>query len=162
MFAVCALPIFLWAFYSFLYAFPGFVLQLSVWDLIGTLSYTLAFALIESLVVSIPFLLLAILLPAWLFKDRMVVLTALIIGISSLWMIYANYHLINLAEVDFIPTLPSLALYLLSLALPITLVLRSTRVERFVQAVVQRVAVLVYVYAALASVGVVIIIIRNI
>ncbi len=158
---MCALPVFAWAIFSYLYAFPGFVLRLTTWDLIGTASYTLAFALIESFIVTLPFMLLAIILPARWFKDRLVVLTAIIVIITSIWMMYANYWIINLAEWDWAQNLPILALYLLSLAIPIGLAWRYKRIEELVQVIVQRVAVLVYVYTALACLGIIIILIRN-
>ncbi len=122
----------------------------------------LAFALLESIVVTLPFVLLAVLLPARFFKNHFVAFSTAIILISSLWMMYDNYHQIDLAALGLERTLRDLALYLFSLALPIALILRFKRVEEIIQAVIQRVAVLMYVYAALACLGFIIVLIRNI
>jgi hypothetical protein len=108
----------------------------------------------------VPFVLLAIILPARLFKDHVIVLTAIIVLISSIWMIYANYHQINLGDWDVVESLPLELLYLLSIAFPIILVLRWKRIEDMVQGFVQRLALLVYIYAALACLGVLIVLFR--
>ena len=158
---MCALPVFAWAIVSYLYAFPGFVLRLTIWDLIGTASYMLAFAMLESWIITAPFVLLAIILPAPLLKDRFVVFTAIIVVVSSIWIMYANYHQINLADWDLVQSWPTLVLYLVSLAIPVMLVTRTKRLEEMVESAIQRVAVLVYVYAALACVGFLVILIRN-
>jgi hypothetical protein len=158
---LCAFPIFVWAIFSYLYAFPGYVLRLSVWDLIGTASYTLAFALVESLVIMVPFVLLAVILPAPFFKDRGIALTAIIVFISSIWIAYANYHQINLGDWDVSQSLPGVLLYLISIAIPIALVIRWKRINDLFQAFIQRLAVLVYIYAALACLGVLIVLFRN-
>ena len=162
VFAACALPVFAWAIISYLYALPGFVVRLSIWDIIGTASYVLTLALFESLLLTVPFLLVAVVLPSHLFKDRFVALSSVIVLVSSLWMMYANYYRIDLASWDTNQVLTSLTLYLLTLAIPIALVLRYKRFEGTIQKFTQRVAVLVYFYVGLAAIGVVVILIRNI
>ncbi len=54
-----------------------------------------------------------------------------------------------------------LALYVISIAIPLALVLRYKRFEGIVQAIIQRVTVLAYVYVALACIGVIIVFVRN-
>jgi hypothetical protein len=161
MFAVCALPVFFWAILSYFYAFPGYVLRLTVWDLIGAASYVLAYALLASLIITAPFLLAAIILPARLFKAHAVVLTAIIILVTSVWMMYANYHQVNLANLDYVQSLPSILFYILSVVVPIALVLRIRRLYEIVQAFVTRLTVLIYIYTTLACLGLLIVIVRN-
>ena len=107
-------------------------------------------------------MLLAVVLPARFFKNHLIAFSTVIILISSVWMMYDNYHQVDLAALGMAHTLRDLALYLVSLAIPIALVVRFKRVEEIIQIVVQRVAVLVYIYAALACFGVIIVLIRNI
>jgi hypothetical protein len=161
VFAVCALPVFAWAIFSYLYAFPEFVLRMSIWDLVGTASYTLAYALLESLVITVPLILMAAILPARFFKHHFVAFSSVIVIVSSIWIMYANYHLIDFSDWDLSEILRVLLIYLLSLAIPIALILRYNRIEQIVQAIVQRVAVLVYIYAGLACIGFIIILARN-
>jgi hypothetical protein len=144
-----------------LYDFPGFALRLTAWDLIGTASYVLAFALLESAAVAAPFVLLAAILPAKFREEHYVALSSAVIIISSVWMAYANYHLIDFSAPGLKALLPEFVLYLISIVLPIALILRSRRIERAIQAILQRVAALVLVYAAFGCLGVVIVVIRN-
>jgi hypothetical protein len=109
----------------------------------------------------VPFLLLAAVIPSRLFRDHAVVLTTVFVLVTSLWMIYANYHQVNLGNLDAAHSLPDFMLYVLSVAVPIALVLRIKRIAEIIQAAVSRVAVLVYIYAALACLGVLVVIFRN-
>jgi drug/metabolite transporter superfamily protein YnfA len=142
-------------------AVPGLALRLNVWDLVGTASYTLAFALIESLVILAPFVLVAAILPSRLFKDHFIAFGSIIIIISSVWMMVANYQRFDFSGLEVTQFLPVLALYLISIAIPIALVLRYKRFEGIVQAIIQRATVLAYVYVALACIGVIIVFVRN-
>lgn len=161
IFAVCALPVFLWAIYSYLYAFPGYVLRLNAWDLIGALSYTLAFALLESAITTLPFVIASVLLPPRIFKNNIVVLTTVIVLVTSIWMIDANYHQVNFGEYEIGRFILYVTLYLLTVAVPITIVIRFDRIGRIIQGFVGRLALLVYVYAALAAIAVLIVLLRN-
>ena len=140
---------------------PGFILRLNYWDLVGTASYTLAFALVESLIIFLPFLVLAVILPARLLKNRFVTTSSIIVLISSFWMMYANAHRIDFTSWGAADAWLPLSAYLLSLAIPIAAAVRSSQVERIVQAIVARLAVLSYVYVALGCLGVIIVLVRN-
>lgn len=159
---MCALPVFAWSIYSYLYAFPGFVLRLSAWDLIGTISYALAFDLIESLIITFPFILLAIVLPGRIYRKRFVSLTAVLVIVSSIWIVYSNYHQINLADLNASQLLVALGEFVISAAIPVFLVTRYKRLEGYLLRLVERVSVLVYIYSALACAGLLIVVIRNI
>ena len=109
-----ALPVFAWAILTYLYALPGFLVRLDLWDVIGTASYPLAFALFESLVLVAPFVLLAAILPSRFFKDHFVAFSAAIILVSSGWMMRANYLRLDLASADMTQAVTGLTLYALS------------------------------------------------
>lgn len=49
IFTAVLLPVQFWMLYNVLLAVPSYVLRLSVWDLVGFIAYTQAFALFESL-----------------------------------------------------------------------------------------------------------------
>jgi len=150
-----------WALISYFYAVPGFVLRFSIWELIGTASYILSFALIESIVILLPFVLLAAILPARFFKNHFAALASSIILVSSAWVMVANYRDIDFSEWDWVQFFPFLLLYLVSIALPIILIFHFKRVEQIIQAIIRQVSVLGYAYVALACISVVIVIIRN-
>lgn len=157
----CSLPVFPWAIFTYLYAFPGFIVRLSVWDIIGTASYPLAFALLESLFLLLLFVILSVILPIHLYKDHFVALSTVIVIISSMWMARANYLRIDFAGWDAAQTLPPLILYALSIAIPIAVIFRFAEIEKVIQAALDRVALLVYAYLGLGLCAVVIVLIRN-
>ncbi len=136
-------------------------MRLTIWDVVGTAGYTLAFALLESLVILAPIVLLAAILPSRLFKEHFVTFGSTIVVISSIWMMLANYQRYDFSGIQVGQFLPVLALYLISIAIPIVLIVRYKRFEQLVQVIVQRVVVLAYVYVALACVGVLVVLLRN-
>ncbi len=146
---------------SFLDAFPGYALRFSFWDLLAMASYTLAFVLIESLVILLPVILLAVILPPWILKDHFSARGSTLIFISSIWMMFANYQRVDLSEWKIAQYLGALSLYVLSLVIAFVLLERFKRIDQIMQAVMKRLAVLAYFYVALACLGIIIILIRN-
>jgi hypothetical protein len=162
VFASAVIPVFVWALISFLDAVPAYALRLSLWEIIGSAGYTLAFALLESFVVFLPVWLLAVILPTRWLTAHFVALGSAMLFITSAWMMVGNYNKVDLSNWELSSLLIVLALYLLSLAVAIAVILRFPRVEQIIQNIVGRFATLAYVYVALACVGVVIVIIRNV
>ncbi len=162
VFAACVLPVFAWAMLSYLDAFPGYALRFSLWDLLGMTSYTLAFVLLESLVILLPAILLAVILPPRILKEHFLTRGSTLIFISSIWMMFANYQRVDLAGGKIAQYLGALALYVLSLVIAFVLFERFKRVDQLMQAVMRRLAVLAYCYVALACLGIIIILIRNV
>ncbi len=160
-FAACVLPVFAWAVLSYLDALPGYILRFSLWDLLGMASYTLAFVLFESLVILLPVILLAVVLPPRILKDHFLARGSTLIFISSIWMMFANYQRVDLSGGKMTQYLGALVLYILSLVIAFALFERFKRIDQVMQAVMKRVAVLAYFYVALACLGVIIILIRN-
>jgi hypothetical protein len=157
----CALPVFAWAVLTYLYALPGFLVRLNLWDTIGTASYPLAFALIESLVLLAPLVVAAAVLPPRLFKDHFVAISTAIVFVSSGWMMRANYLRIDLAGLDTAQVGAILAQYLVSLVIPIVLIVRFKRIEQIIQTIIERVSVLVYLYLGLGCIAFIIVVLRN-
>lgn len=162
VFAACVLPVFAWALLVYIDQLPALILRLTVWELLGVTSYIFALALVESLVLLMPILLLTLILPTRVFKEHFIAIGSLIVLISSVWLMYANHNDSYDAEWTTTQLLLILAAYLLSLAIPIALVFKFRRLEAIIQSVMERIAVLAYIYVALACVAVVIVIIRNI
>ena len=156
-----AIPVFFWALLNYLDAFPGFALRLNIWDLIGTASYTLATALIESIVLVMPFILVAILLPSRFRQAHFVAVACAIILISCIWLMYANYQRVDLSDLNPGDSLPFLVFYLLSIVIPVVLILRYRRIEEGVRAVMSRASILATVYLLLGCLSIVVILIRN-
>ncbi len=147
---------------SFLDAFPGFALRFSLWDLLGMASYTLAYVLFESLVILLPVILLAVILPSWILRDHFFARGSALVFISAIWMMFANYQRADLAGGHTAQYIVALALYVLSLVLAFILFERFKRIDQVMQTVMKNLAVLAYFYVALACLGIIIIIIRNV
>lgn len=162
VFAACVIPVFAWALLVYIDQLPALILRLSIGEIIGVTSYIFALALIESLILIVPVIVLTLLLPARFFKQHFVAVGSVIILISSIWLMYANHNDSYDAEWTTVQLLVILAAYLGSLAIPVALVLRFKRVEEIIQAIMERLAVLAYIYVALACLALVVVAIRNI
>lgn len=158
----CVIPVFLWSLLSFLNEVPGFALRLSLWDVIGMASYILAAALVESVLLLLPLLVISALLPARFFRNHFLAFGSAIAVITSLWIMYANYHTLDFSTWGVSEWLIGLALYLGSIAIALALMLRWKHVEEIVGSVVQRVSTLSTVYIAIGLMGILIVLIRNI
>lgn len=157
----CVIPIFLWALLLFLFQLKGFALRLNLWDLVGMASYTLATALIESIILLLPVLVLAVILPARFLKNHFVAFGSTIVLISSLWMMYANRVTINFSEWGASQWVIGLGLYVGSIALAFLFLTRSERARQTVERIVKRGSVLAAVYIAIGCLGVLIVVMRN-
>jgi hypothetical protein len=141
---------------------PAWVLRLNTWDLIGVVAYTQVYALAESIVVFLVLIIIAAILPAKLFRDKLVVLGTMIVIISSTWFVFAHYNdevirLWGAKEFLFV-----LFAFLLSILIPYVLIQRYQKVADIIYNIVARVAVLAYVYLFLDVISIIIIVIRNI
>jgi hypothetical protein len=79
LFAVCVFPVHVWAYVTFFYELPSLLLRNNLSDIIGVLSYILAFAFIESVLLFIAILLMAIVLPSQWIGDRLVAVGIIIV-----------------------------------------------------------------------------------
>jgi hypothetical protein len=160
VFGVIALPVFFWSLIAFFNNFPSMILRLSAWDIFGVLSYDETYALIESLVVLVAWLLLAAVLPGILLRNKFLALSTSTVLISGAWMMVANYKNFSYSW-ELQDALYWLGLYLLSLAVPYALIQRSRRIQELLQALARRIAVLAYLYVGLGCVGALVVLIRN-
>jgi hypothetical protein len=137
-------------------------MRLNTWDLIGVVAYTQAFALIESLVVLLLLLFGCAILPAQLFRNKFVAISALIVILTSAWFILAHYN----DEIMRLWGLKQFAIwggiYCLSIVLGALIVHRFERLEKAINDIVQRLIVLSSVYILMGILSVTVVIIRNI
>jgi hypothetical protein len=159
-FGIIALPVFFWSLIAFFNDFPSLILRLSTWDIFGVLSYDETYALIESLILLVIWLLLAAVLPGILLRNKFLALSTTTILISGAWMMAANYKNFSY-NWKLNDALFWLSLYLLSLAVPYVLIQRFRRVQAVSQALARRIAVLAYLYVGLGCLGALVVVIRN-
>lgn len=161
-FAACAFPVFVWSILNVLREVPAWVLRLNVWDLIGMLAYTQAFALVESIMIFLAFTVLSIVLPTRILRDKFVAQTGMVVVLSSVWGILAHHdqqiigpdHLMQLAF--------WFVVYLVSVGAFYVLVDRNERLEKLVCSLINRLAVVSFVYVGVGFLGVFVAILRNI
>lgn len=161
LFAACVFPVHVWSILNVLREVPAWVLRLSVWELAGVIAYTQVLALVESLTVSLALLVLSVVLPAGLFRNRLVAQGSMLVLVTSCWAIVAHYNddVIRLwGARDF---LLWLVFYVVSITIFYILIYRSAKIERAIRSVVERLAVLSGLYVALDLLCILIVVLRN-
>lgn len=161
LFAACVFIIHVWSIVNVLREVPAWVLRLNYWDLFGVIAYTQVYALIESVIVIVVLIVIAALLPAKLFRNKFVAVGTMIVVVTSIWFILAHYNdeVIRLwGAKQFIIFL---LIFIVSLLAPYLLIQRYPKLENTISSIVQRIAVLAYVYVTLDIISIFIIIIRN-
>lgn len=162
LFAVCAIPIYIWSIYNLLHEVPAWVLRMSVWDLVGIIAYVQAFTLFESFVVFLFLFLLSMITPLRRNENRFLAQITLAFSLISALIIVAhfNYNIISMWGMkEFLPVL------LLSFTLiggSILIVKRFRKLEEVILKILERLVVLSILYIFSGLIGVMIIIIRNI
>lgn len=157
----CAFIIYLWAIFNLLYILPAWLQRMSAGELLGGISYVLAFALFESLLVWGLLVLAAFLLPGRWLRAHFATQTMTLVLVTAIWSIaaYLNY--------GAIATNLRLMLVWMGSYLPVTLLFtylatRSKRWQAIWLTILQKAALLGGFYATLGLLGFLIILLRNI
>jgi hypothetical protein len=159
----CLVPIVAWSVFRMLTdGLPGWSRQMRAWDVIGVVAYVQAFALMESTVVFLPTLGLAILLPPGWFREKFVALGTGIVYLSAGWFTFAQLHDDAVRTWGYRQLLPWVATYFASVLLLAVLIHRSSRLEALITSFVDRVTVLAAAYLFVALTAVMIVLLRNI
>jgi len=153
VYLACLFPIQVWSIYNSLREVPAWLRQMSLWDLIGVVSYPQMFVLFESVVIFLPLVFLSALLPAGWFRDKFVALATGIVYLSVVWFILA--HILG-------QFLPWIGLFLFSQILFFFLIHSSHKLQSIIVSWVNRVAVLSIVYLLIDLISVLIVVIRNV
>lgn len=161
VFAACALPIFAWSIIRVLRELPSWLLRLSVWDLVGVLAYTQAFALIESVVLLVGILVLSILLPARLLRDELVPVATALVLLASFWMILIHFYGERLRDLGAPILLVTVFLILASLLITYALTLRNQRLSQVVSLFNERLSMLSYLYLSIGTLSLLVVLLRN-
>jgi hypothetical protein len=158
----CLVPIVAWSVYRMLNdGLPGWSDEMRAWDVVGVVAYVQAFALVESIVVFTPLLVLSMLLPLSWFRDKFLALGTGIVYLSAAWFVLAQFNDDALRAWGFRELLPWIAAYSASLLLVSGLIHRSSRVEALINSYAHRMTVLASAYLLVAVAAVVIVLIRN-
>jgi len=162
LFASCVFPVHVWSIFNVLREVPAWILRLSSWEFIGIIAYTLAFALLESVIILLTLIFLGTILPARFLRDRFVAQSSMLVLLTSGWAIVAHYNdevirLWGIKEFLFW-SLP----YLTSLALAYVLIHRYERLGKYIRSLAERLTVLSFTFASIDFLGVIVVILRNV
>jgi hypothetical protein len=162
LFAVCAFPVYIWSIIAMLRELPAWILRLPLWDVVGLVAYTQAFALVESLLFFAGVVGLSLVLPAVWLRQRLPLQGLLLVVVAT--AVTATFHYAEHTLRSFgLVGLGLLALMpLLLFAAGSYLIRRYGWLEKGALAFVRRVSVLSYLYVSVSFVGLLIVIVRNI
>ena len=160
-FGAIAFPVHVWAIINILVIFPAWLLRLSLWELAGAISYPLVEALLESGLVWLVLVGISFVLPRKWLADKFVVLASALVWLLAAWAILAQFILVRLLQWGPLQWIPGLIVVVISFGLVIWLIHRFARVESTIKTIVQRLAVLTYIYIFFDVLGLLVIILRN-
>lgn len=139
LFAICLFPTHIFAFLSLFRRLSALLLKTNLAELLAVFAYVLTFTFFESLSLTLLLILLAVLLPYRLFRDRLILKGALFVLVITIWSISLQAQG---AEI----TNWYLGFLLLELLLAFLIVNYSKIAVRGIQWFVDRMTVLSYVY----------------
>lgn len=159
--ASCVFLLYTWSILRFFYAAPGWLLFLPPGEVLGIFAYTLGNALLESLLVLLLLVVLAVLLPAAWFRDRLVAQGTVLLLISGFWSVV--FQLIYASNPKWAPNKMLLwsVLFVLSAVISNLLVYRLEGFEKALDALVERLTVFLYFYIPMGLLGLAVVVIRN-
>ena len=164
LFAACVFPIHIWSIINLLYELPAWMLRSDLWDVAGMVAYTLAFALFESICVLLVLLLICVVLPTRFPRDRVLALGSMVVFVTSAWAIGIHYRIVDsLAPAQAqAGWLLWLAVYLAVMGIAGLFIYRDSRLRRWIESFVERLAVLSFLYVLVDFICVIILVLRNI
>jgi len=141
---------------------PGWLPFLTIWDILSIFAYTQMYALLESLFVLLLLIILAVILPPRVFRDSFVAQGSMLLFITAFWVILFQSIWFNVVEWAAAKLLSWFALSLLTILISCFLVHRSKRLKRVLAALADRISVFLHLYVPLGTLGLVIVIARNV
>jgi hypothetical protein len=156
--AAVAVPLHLWVLLLLAASMPQWLLRLTPVQLIGSVSYSLAFALLETLIVFAVVVALLLILPRRLVGTAPVPAAALAVALTLLlmvWVILTPFAQQGRLLVGF-------AVYVALLTAGLIALRRNSRLAGAVTAIVDRLIPLALLYIFLDILGVIIVIVRNV
>jgi hypothetical protein len=161
VFAACAFPVYSWSIWYSLERLPSWLFYLDAWEIVGIFAYIEAFALVESVAIVLVLLLLAVIVPARLFRDKFVALSSAMITLAAVWTI-ATQNLLVLRNIPQSAELILLGICLASFGLIYFAIYRHSQLQVLAKAFAERVSVLLYIYIPLSLISLLIVVLRNI
>lgn len=161
VFAAAAFPIYTWGVIRFLEQLPAWLNYLDIWQVLSIFAYTQVFALVESLLVAVALVLVAIVLPAGLFRNAFVPTATAIILLNAVWALLAQYNDGVLRQLPARQLALWAAAYAISLLATWFLLRRWRRFQQALHTLAEKISALLYLYLPLSAASLLIMLIRN-
>ena len=160
-FVACVFPIHVWSIINILRTVPSWILSMDIWQLIGVIAYTQAFALLESIIVFLILLFLAIILPAKWLRDRFVAQVCMAVFLATAWAILAHFYGQNYGIWVIKRFLLSMVPLLVLIIVFSILIYRFKSLQKIIDAFVEHLLVLSFLYVGIDILSIMVILFRN-
>jgi hypothetical protein len=160
-FAVGVFFVHLWTFYNVFHEVPAWVIRMSLWDVIGVVSYVLLFALVDSLLLAGGLTAVAVVLPNRWFKDNFVAQGSVAALLISAFAVFFHLQGDALDIWSFKRLLFWGGIAALSVVLVSFIVNRIPRASVFIRGAVERIVVVSAIYLFLDIFSVLVVVARN-
>lgn len=161
VFAAVAFPVYTWGVIRFLEQLPAWLYYLNVWHVLSIFAYTQVFALVESLLIAVVLVLVAIVLPAGLFRNAFVPTATAIILLNAAWALVIQYNDGALRQLPARQLALWAAAYAISLLTTWFLLRRWRPFRQTLHTLAEKISVLLYLYLLLSAASLLIMLIRN-
>jgi hypothetical protein len=165
LFSTCVIPIHIWSIVQTLREFPGLMISMSVWDIIGFVAYAQVFALFESVVVYALLLLVSMLLPARVFRDKYVSQGSILVLSASVWFVpfHYQYKLFDLNQIWYVIFIGLWLFSFIGIVLVSSLLIRQKQnFNQWLMDFTEQLTVLSTLYLVTDLAGILIVLVRNI
>jgi len=163
LYVACSFPIFVWAIANVLVTVSQWLLRLTMWETLGVIAYILGYAFLESLVIFIIAMAVALILPARVFEQTYTPMTLVVLTLTLGFFIFLNVtQEKRILAGNFMQAGLGLAAYLVVVGLAVVFLRRSERVMRLLNGFIDRLVPLTVMYALVGLLGVVVVVYRNV
>ena len=159
--ASCVFVVFSWSILWFFYRMPGWLPYLDIWGIVGIFAYSVASSLLESILLLLLLIALAVVLPARWFRDRFAAQGSLLVFLLLFWAALLQ-TILNLRMWSPDQFLPGLVLPIMSIMVASILVHRSKHLAQAIRALAERLTVFLALYLPLGFLGLAVVLVRNI
>lgn len=163
LFVACSFPIFVYTIPHTLVYVSQWLLRLTIWETLSVISYVLATAIIESVFIFLVALVVVMIVPKRLYEGILIPLAATFSTLTTLLFVYLNlFQERNILRSNFTGSLLALVVYLILMGLTYVVLRRNRRITDILTGLIDRLMPLALLYALLAVIGLVVVVMRNV
>ena len=170
VFNVTLFVVFGWSIRGFLFEIPSFLLYLGFGDILAIVFYMMAFAFLESIILTGGLVIVSMIIPSGMFKDGFSYKGFLIILVATLgFILFQGYYKVgffqNFINNDYSPLWPLFLGSIISmmvLGCLIWLFQKKPRLQKYLLYLIEQFGIFAYIYIPLGLIGLLVVFVRNI